>query len=199
MRASENQQKMAEIRLIALNAERNYVYKLMEECEWDEDIFNAFERSFDYREEALLTNARQDTIFFMRKIMRRSKHFYGNKFRRKDSQRKSLELVKDIQLKAFEKAIEALEEYRESDESAKFTHKVILDYKGMINRFNGGIVKYSEEDLEQKEELRIKAMDLERCEIRKMYESGEITREQSKELRRYINYIESVILYKHVE
>lgn len=199
LRASANQQKMAEIRLIALNAEKNYVYKLMEECEWNEEIFNAFERSFDYREEALLTNARQDTIFLIRKIIRRSKHFYGNNFREKDAQRKSLELVKDIQLKAFEKAIEALEEYRESHEATKFTHKVILDYKGMINRFNGGIVKYSEEDLEQKEELRIKAMDLERCEIRKMYESGEITREQSKELRRYVNYIESVILYKHVE
>lgn len=54
-------------------------------------------------------------------------------------------------------------------------------------------------NINYKEELRIKAMDLERYEIRKMYESGEITREQSKELRRYINYIESVILYKHVE
>lgn len=198
-RASANQKKMAEIRLIALNAERKYISELMKECEWNEEIFNAFEKSFDYREEALLTNSRQDTLFLIRKIMRRSKHFYGKNFRRKDEERKSLELVKDIQLKAFEKAIGALEDYVENHKEAESTHEVILDYKSLINRLSGNMVRYSEEDIEQKEELRIKAMDIERCEIRNMYESGEISREQSKELRRYINYIESVILYKHVE
>jgi CPA1 family monovalent cation:H+ antiporter len=69
----------------------------------------------------------------------------------------------------------------------------------MINRFKGNVVKYNEESIKQKEELRIKAMDIERSAVRNMYESGEITREESNELRRYINYIESVILYKHAE
>jgi len=32
-----------------------------------------------------------------------------------------------------------------------------------------------------------------------MFESDEITQEQAKELRSYVNYIESVTLHKHVE
>ena len=52
---------------------------------------------------------------------------------------------------------------------------------------------------EQKEELRIKVMDIERSEIHRMYQAGEISREQATELRRYVNSLESVILYKRAE
>jgi CPA1 family monovalent cation:H+ antiporter len=42
-------------------------------------------------------------------------------------------------------------------------------------------------------------MDIERSEIHKMYEAGKIDREQARELRRFINYIETVTLHEHVE
>ena len=193
------EQKMVELRLIALKAEKNYTYKLMDECQMNEEMFHAFEKSFDYREEALLNNTRQNTVFFIKRLLRWSKRFYGKDNKRRDAKLDSMQLVKDIQLKAFQAAIQAIEEHVKSHGESNFAHGLILDYKGMINRMKGTRVKYTEEDMEQKEELRIKAMDIERSEIRKMYESGEITREQSKELRRYLNYIESVILYKHVE
>ena len=60
-------------------------------------------------------------------------------------------------------------------------------------------MQYEEIMEEQKEELRIKVMDVERSKIHELYQSGEISREQARELRRFINYIESVTLYEHIE
>lgn len=42
-------------------------------------------------------------------------------------------------------------------------------------------------------------LDAERTEISRMYEAGEISLAQDKELRRFTNYIESIILYKYNE
>lgn len=194
-----NQQEMVEIQLIALKAERKYINELMGKSEIDAQVFKALDKSLDYREEVFLRNPSQDTMFLVRKLMRAMKIFYKKFKKRKEIKLDNLKLVKDIQLKSFQAAIEALEEYLRSHEGSNTAQDVILYYRTMINRFKGNVVKYNEESIKQKEELRIKAMDIERSAVRNMYESGEITREESNELRRYINYIESVILYKHAE
>lgn len=190
---------MVEIQLIALKAERKYINELMGKSEIDEQVFKALDKSLDYREEVFLRNPSQDTMFLVRKLTRATKIFYKKFRKRKEIKLNNLKLVKDIQLKSFQAAIEALEEYLRSHEGSNAAQDVILYYRTMINRFKGNVVKYNEESIKQKEELRIKAMDIERSAVRNMYESGEITREESNELRRYINYIESVILYKHAE
>lgn len=194
-----NHQEMVEIQLIALKAERKYINELMGKSEIDEQVFKALDKSLDYREEVFLRNPSQDTMFLVRKLTRATKIFYKKFKKRKEIKLNNLKLVKDIQLKSFQAAIEALEEYLRSHEGSNTAQDVILYYRTMINRFKGNVVKYNEESIKQKEELRIKAMDIERSAVRNMYESGEITREESNELRRYINYIESVILYKHAE
>ena len=71
---------------------------------------------------------------------------------------------------------------------------VIMGYQGMIKQLSMERAEFKEENEEHKEALRIKAMDSERQEIQRMYESGEISKEQSKKLRRHINYIESATL-----
>ncbi|WP_238948226.1 Na+/H+ antiporter [Clostridium sp. YIM B02569] len=194
-----NHQEMVEIQLIALKAERKYINELMGKSEIDEQVFKALDKSLDYREEVFLGNPSQDTMFLVRKLTRAMKILYKKFKKRKEIKLNNLKLVKDIQLKSFQAAIEALEEYLRSHEGSNAAQDVILYYRTMINRFKGNVVKYNEESIKQKEELRIKAMDIERSAVRNMYESGEITREESNELRRYINYIESVILYKHAE
>ncbi|WP_235549590.1 hypothetical protein [Paenibacillus sp. Soil766] len=68
----------------------------------------------------------------------------------------------------------------------------------MIDRLKG-TAQFNEAVEAQKEELRIGVMDVERAEIRRMYETGEISSEQLKDLRRMINYIESATLYEHTE
>ena len=194
------QQKITEIWLVALSAERKYIEQLRNRQAIPEGVFEAFERSLEYREEALAKNVRQDFKFIIRRFMRGSKKcFNGQEPCEKEHKINNLKLVKDVQLKAFQAAIEGLEEYGRKHAESDFVLAVILHYKNLINRFKGSNVKYDEKSIEKKEELRIKAMDIQRSEIRNMYELGRISREQSNELRRYINYIESTILYKHAE
>jgi CPA1 family monovalent cation:H+ antiporter len=96
-------------------------------------------------------------------------------------------------------ALKYLEEYAKGHEGQDIVNIVIMDYKRIINQLRRSNARHNAKLQEQKEELRIKVMDTERSEIHGMYEAGEISREQAKELRRYTNYIESVILHKHVE
>lgn len=106
--------------------------------------------------------------------------------------------LKDLQVKAFEAAIASLKQELQKTENSKadtdMIEAVIMGYQGMIRRLSMDRSEFKEEHEELKEELRIKAMDSERQEIQRMYESGEISIEQSRKLRRHINYIESATL-----
>ncbi len=197
--AGNNREKITELRLMGLKAERKYIYELMNKDEINETIFKIFERFFDHREESFLCSRRQDTMYLVGKLMRWFKHFYRINRKAKNIEMDKLKLIKDIQIKATQSAIEVLKEYSKKHGELDIIQLVIFDYKSMINRLKGATAKYNENSMEQKEELRIKAMDTERSQIRYMYESGEINREESNELRRYLNYIESAVLYKHVE
>lgn len=194
-----NQQKMKEIRLMALKAERKYIHEVMENNGMNEEIFETFDKSLDYREEALSNNVRYGTMYLIRKVIRGWKRLRGQYHKYEENRLSKLRLGKDIQLKALQAALEHLEEYTNEHERSDIVYAVILDYKRMINRLKRPTERYNEKNEEQKEKLRIKVMDIERSEIYEMYESGEVNREQAKELRRYINHIESVILHKPVE
>lgn len=78
-------------------------------------------------------------------------------------------------------------------------YSVIFDYERMVEQIKKPSFHYDELIEEQKEELRIKVMDKERSKIHELYQSGEITKKQARELRRFVNYIESVTLYKPIE
>ncbi|WP_214857797.1 Na+/H+ antiporter [Exiguobacterium sp. s191] len=52
---------------------------------------------------------------------------------------------------------------------------------------------------QQKEELCLKAIEVQRLEIANMSKEGDLSNEEEKELRRFIHYIESVVLYEYVE
>ncbi len=76
---------------------------------------------------------------------------------------------------------------------------MLLDYQKMLSRIRLNTRRYDETIEEKKDNLRIKVMDTERFEIHRMYEAGEISNEQARELRRFINYIENVTLYEYGE
>ncbi len=193
------QQKLSNIRLIALKAERKYIYELFEKNEIQEEVFEAFENSLDYREEALSNNVRHGTMFLIMRVVRDWKRFSSQKRSGAENRLGKLWLGKDIQLKALQAALVHLEQYSKEHEGSDIVYAVIMEYKALINRLGRPNERYSEKNEELKEELRIKVMDKERAEISEMYKSGEITKEQVKELRRYINYIESVVLQKPAE
>jgi len=105
---------------------------------------------------------------------------------------------KELQIKAFQAAIVSLEQEQQKAETkaeGDIIEVVVMGYQGMIRRLSMERSEFENVDEALKEELRIKAMDSERQEIQRMYESGEISIEQSRKLRRHINYIESATLY----
>jgi len=194
------QQKAREIRLMALKAERQYIQKVMDQEGMDPAIFERYEKSLDYREEALCTDARSGGMYLLGKVTRTWKHLIGLYGREEKGNRYiPLQIGRDIQLHALQAAHQRLGEYAKHVEKEEVVHAVMADYKRLIERFKRHTLPFHEKSDEQKEELRIKVMDIERSEIHRMYESGDISREQAKELRRFINYIESVTLYEHVE
>ncbi len=73
----------------------------------------------------------------------------------------------------------------------------ILHASGVIAVVAAGIIHSIVR--EHTETLRFKVLDAKRSEIRRMYEAGEINAGQEKELRKFTNYIESIILYEHNE
>lgn len=193
--ASVYQNKITKIRLLALKAERSYLLSVMDKNVIDEKIFAAFEKSLDHREEALSSSLRSKTINLYGKVLRGWHRF--RVYRKADETKLAkLNLGKAIQLRAMKAALEFLQNYAETYERADIVNAVILDYKQSIARLKTPSARY-EKGEKQKEELRLMVMDSVRTEIHKMYESGDISREQVKELRRFINHIESITLHEH--
>ncbi|HBZ08872.1 MAG TPA: Na+/H+ antiporter [Bacillus bacterium] len=198
-RTEENtneQQKMSDIRLIGLKAERKYLQELMNKNGMDEEAYEAFEKSLNLREEALSNNVRSRFLYLFGLAMRGLKRY--SLHRRKDEKTK-LHVRKQIQIRALQSALEVLKENAQKIEEKDMVYAVILEYERLTEQLKKPSVQYEEIMEEQKEELRIKVMDVERSKIHELYQSGEISREQARELRRFINYIESVTLYEHIE
>ncbi|GAA4701362.1 Na+/H+ antiporter [Brevibacillus fulvus] len=193
------QQKVTEIRLQALKVERAYLYELMEKKRLEEDVIAIFERWLDHREEALSNSVRQRTLFLLGLMKRAWGRFWFHYRKDKETRMANLRVSRGIQTKALQSALEFLQNHAKKAEEAEALNLVIVDYKRMIDQLKRTAAVYNEKSEEQKEELRLRVMDIERAEIHKMYENGEISRDQAKELRRFINYIESVALYEHVE
>lgn len=200
--ANERRQKATEIRLMALRAERKYIHEAMNGEGMNKEVFEAFEKSLDIREEALSTDVRSGIVYLIGKAVRdwkRSTGRYRKRAGRDAANVVKLRLGRDVQLKALEAALGQLETYAEEHGKSGIAYSVILDYKRMIDRLKRPTASFDEIAEAQKEELRLKVIDVERAEIRRMFGNGEISRDQAKELRRMINYIESVTLHEHAE
>lgn len=189
--------KMAAIRLMALKKEREYIHAAMAKHEMSEAVFDSLEKSLDRREEALSANVNSGLMYLLGRMIRNWRHYRGSSG--KTTKAFKLRISNDIQLKALQATYDFLEKYAREHDRANMVYPVMLDYKRMIERLEKPARPSSEERKQQKEDLRMKVMDIERSEIGRMFEAGEITREQTKELRRFVNNIESVVLYEYVE
>ena len=189
-------QKTNEARLLAINLQRKYISNLLSNGEIDITVFDAMSKFLNYREEALDDDFRFGTMFFLKQITR----YLGRLFVKTHKNASAgLHLVRDIQMRAMEAAIAGLEEYAKTQEKPEYVYAVLLDYEKMLKRLKHSGDSYNDMLEEKKEKLRFEVMDAERSEIHRMYEDGEITSEQEKELRRFTNYIESIVLYEHNE
>ncbi|MCM3568626.1 Na+/H+ antiporter [Neobacillus mesonae] len=197
--SDEFQQKVTDIRLLALKAERNYIHDLMEKKELDEEVIETFEKSLDHRQEALSNTIRSRTLYLIGLTKRAWGRFWLHYRKDKEKRIAKLQLSRGIQLKAVKAGLTFLEEYAKKTEKKAAVNIVIVDYKQIIEQLKRSTSRYNEKNEELKEGLRLKVMDIERSEIHGMFESGKIGRDQARELRRFINYIESVTLYDHGE
>lgn len=197
--SSSYQQEMTRIRLIALRIERKYIYDVMNKAGMDEAVFETFETTLDHREDALSNNARSGMKYLIGKVIRAWKHMRRYRDKGDETRLAKIRLARDIQLNASRAALRKLEAYAKAYEKKEIMDEVIADYKRMINKLKTRKSRFSERNEEQKEELRIEVMDAQRAEIHEMFVSGKISGEQARELRRFVNYMEAVTLYEHVE
>ncbi|MGE7624360.1 hypothetical protein ACQKMD_15290 [Viridibacillus sp. NPDC096237] len=102
-------------------------------------------------------------------------------------------------MRALGAGMDALEQHAESEENPDLANTIIYEYRKIMDRMKQSVTQNSECHDEIKEELRALLIETERLEIQKMYEAGEIDRAEEKELRRFVNYIESISLYEVVE
>lgn len=192
--------RIFEIRLMALQKEREYIQAVMTRQEMSEAEFDSFEKAFDRREEALSANVNSGLMYLIGRMIRNWRHYRGSSCKpARDSESAKLSVSNDLRLKALQATYDYLEKYAREHDQANVVYPVMMNYKRMMERLEKPARQSSEEKKQQKEDLRMKVMDIERAEISRMFETGEITREQAKELRRFINNIESVVLYEYVE
>lgn len=189
-------QLVKELRLKALKAERDYIEKARKKG-MDQQIYEAFKKSLHRREEAVRHNVRSVVIHLQGKLIRAWRRFLGHYLKDEETRLVKVQLGKEIQLGSLLAAREWLKEYEKSYDNKELTDAVISDYNQMISGLQRPESQYNEQFELQKEELRIIVMDNGRAEINRMYAEGDITREQARELRRYVNYIESITLFEH--
>ncbi|UQZ75619.1 Na+/H+ antiporter [Niallia circulans] len=194
-----NYSALVEIRLRALKEERNYVHQLVKKEKISEEVFAIFEKSLDYREEILCTNVQTGTRFLFGKAMRGWKRFVRKHRGNKSDRREQIRISKEVLLNSMKSALCYLEQWKETAEHKQQVESVILEYRRMVDRWEKPTASFNERLQEQIEELRLGIVDQQRAAIQKMYEKGEVNREQAKELRRFVHYIESVTLYEYEE
>lgn len=194
-----NYSALVEIRLRALKEERNYVHQLVKKEKISEEVFAIFEKSLDYREEILCTNVQTGTRFLFGKAMRGWKRFVRKHRGNKSDRREQIRISKEVLLNSMKSALFYLEQWKETAEHKQQVESVILEYRRMVDRWEKPTASFNERLQEQIEELRLGIVDQQRAAIQKMYEKGEVNREQAKELRRFVHYIESVTLYEYEE
>ena len=194
-----NNQKINEVRLISLNFQRKFVNNLLSNGKIDRTIFDSVTGYLDYREETVEVDFRAGIKTFLRKTKHDFSHSIMKHHRHESAESEQFTLIRDVQIQAMRAAMAALEEYAKTQEQPEFAYAVILEYQRILMRFNRVGEHNKERVEEQKEGLRLMALDAERAEIRKMYEDGEISNAQEKELRRFSNYIESIVLYEYNE
>ncbi|MDU4962416.1 MAG: Na+/H+ antiporter [Sporomusaceae bacterium] len=193
------QRRLTAIRLRALKEERLHVRQRRDRQEIDAAVLSLLEEALNRREHALLANAGSDFWYSLQQLIRDWRQSLPAASPVKADSTQAL-LAQAAQWQALQAAYYFLENYvKNHPQSTKSIYRVMAEYRTMMERLQKPRRQNRQKRDEQKEDLRLQIMDIERSEIRRMLEDGEISREQAKELRRFVNNIESITLYEYVE
>ncbi|PSL41801.1 sodium/proton antiporter (CPA1 family) [Planomicrobium soli] len=192
-------QNLKKTRLWTLMEERKYIEEVRKTRGLEQEIYDALDKSLRRREQAIEKNFRAFTIYLQGKLIRAWKRFRGHYLKEEETRLVRIQIGKEIQLEALQAAYRKLESRLEEEQQDKTAETVAMEYNRMISGLKRPEALFNENYDIQKEELRIIIMDMARSEIYQMYNAGQISREQAKELRRYVNYLESVTLHEQIE
>ncbi|MGE7838838.1 Na+/H+ antiporter [Viridibacillus arvi] len=197
--SKERKQQIKSLRLLGLKAEKEYIKRTQKEQNLDPDIYSACQAAFKEREKNIINPNRPKVIAILYRILlhwRTSRKRYSLN---KDKRIEYFRQKKELRMRALGAGLNALEQHAKSEENPDLANSIIYEYRKIMDRMKQSVTQNSERRDEIKEELRALLIETERMEIQKMYEAGEIERAEEKELRRFVNYIESISLYEVIE
>lgn len=199
--SDKQKQDLAKIRERAILVERKYVEKLHDTNQLDDDMYVGLLHAIEDRLN------RQETNMFMHLWSMTRQVFRMWLVARKDHNNDKTQFYsyvrmrQDVRRQTFLEALQYLKAEREKAPRQKKPLYVIViyEYEKAYEKLRKVTTVDSAREEEIREELHIKVMETQRSEIHRMYEDGLISREQEKDLRRFVNYIESVSLYEYVD
>ncbi len=184
-------------RLHSLKLERHYVKEYTEEHKVKASILKNIEKSILVREKAVMSGVKSiihQKLYQVLKNRRRAR-LSGKELA------KVTEMEDIVQKFTFEKVVADLEERATFSDQPEVLHNMIYYYNRILHKKElPHKVETAQSVLdEQKEILCLHALEVQRKEISEMFEDGAINTVEAKELRRFVNYMESVVLYEYVE
>nr|WP_316046392.1 Na+/H+ antiporter [Planococcus glaciei] len=124
--------KLKELRLKALEEERKYIENVRSNG-MDSDVYEAFQKSLNRREEAIKHNLRSLSVHLRGKLIRAWRRFRGQYLKDEETRLVQLQIGKEIQLEALLAARDFLEEVEKTLDHKELADAVISDYNQMIS------------------------------------------------------------------
>ncbi|AMQ08022.1 Na+/H+ antiporter [Sporosarcina psychrophila] len=184
-------------RLHSLMLERQYTEEYMSVHQVKMVTLKSIEKSVSIREKAATSGANHFIRQRFYQVLRDWK-----RGRLSDRELEQVQEMEDaVQIFTFEKVLAGLEERASISEQPEVLHNMIYYYKRLLNKKELPHKVEMDQSIldEQKEILCLNAIEVQRKEISEMFKDGAISTVEAKELRRFVNYMESVVLYEYVE
>ena len=184
-------------RLHGLLLEHSFVNDYLKSNKVSEEIVKGVEKSIAVRERAIISGKSSLLRQRFYQVMRNWKRANLSELKLQEVR----EMEDGIQKYIFEKVLADFEERESLVEQTEVLHSMVFYYKRLLHKKESLThTDTSKNDLdEQKEILCLIAIEVQRKEISDMFGDGLINGEEAKTLRRFVNYMESVVLYEYVE
>lgn len=179
-------------RLIGLQAERKEITRLFKAGEIPDYVANRFNDSFAALEEALSRRSRMRILVLTRGLRKLASAIIKPK---EVEPRLDKSIIRKTKLKTCQSAIGAIRAQM-TKENRKASLNVIGQYREIIRAISRKNEDPEDELLQRKlrQEIQLRAYQVERDEIQAMYERGEIRRDMAIALRKTISYAEASVL-----
>lgn len=191
--------KVTKIRLNALKVEKNYIDQLYWDKKLDEAMYISIQNSFKDRQDLLYSSTWKRVLFTIRKMFREASHARKHYHNDKEKFLSYILMRQDVRRQAYTEALKYLKESRDASSRPELYTIVIFEYEKAFERLRRRNTLDSAREEELQEEFSLMMLETQRQEIHKLYEDGKISREQEKDLRRLVNYMENISLYEHIE